>query len=54
MGNSFSGLAVGAIVAISFMSRGTYGQQELPLTLENYRRFFGFGVFGFDPLYHSS
>jgi len=40
-----------AIVGISFMSRGTYGQQELPLTLENYRRFFGFGIFGFDPLY---
>ena len=40
-----------AILVISFTTRGTYGQQELPLTLENYRRFLGFGIFGFDPLY---
>lgn len=40
-----------AIVAISFHSRGAYGEVERPLTLENYRRFLGFGVFGFEPLY---
>jgi spermidine/putrescine transport system permease protein len=39
-----------AILAISFLSRGTYGEIELPLTMENYRRFMGFGLLGFDPL----
>jgi spermidine/putrescine transport system permease protein len=40
-----------AVGFISFMSRGAYGEVEFPLTVENYRRFMGFGVFGFDPLY---
>jgi spermidine/putrescine transport system permease protein len=39
------------IVAISFMSRGTYGEVQWKFTLENFRRFVGFGAFGFDPLY---
>jgi spermidine/putrescine transport system permease protein len=39
------------IMAISFFTRGEYGQLEWPLTLEPYRRLIGFGQFGFDPLY---
>lgn len=39
------------IAFVSFMSRGTYGELELPLTFDNYLRFLGFGPFGFDPLY---
>jgi spermidine/putrescine transport system permease protein len=40
-----------AIGAISFMSRGDYGEVELPFTFENYKRLLGFGVLGFDSLY---
>jgi len=40
-----------ALVAVSFMSRGDYGQIQLPLTLENYKRLAGFDLLGFDPLY---
>jgi spermidine/putrescine transport system permease protein len=39
-----------AIGVISFLSRGTYGEIELPFTGENYQRFMGFGLLGFDPL----
>ena len=39
------------IGVISFMSRGDYGQVQLPLTLENYKRFIGFGDFGFNTVY---
>ncbi len=39
------------IVAISFASRGTYGDVQWKFTLENFKRFLGFGAFGFDPLY---
>jgi spermidine/putrescine transport system permease protein len=39
-----------AIVVISLLSRGTYGEIELPFTVENYLRFMGFGLLGFDPL----
>src|SRR5436190_7352884 len=39
------------IVWVSFLSRGTYGELELPLTSENYKRVAGFGLLGFDPLY---
>src|ERR1017187_5341671 len=38
------------ILVLSFMTRGEYGGQELPLTGENYKRFLGFGFFGFDML----
>ncbi len=40
-----------SIVVISFMSRGTYGDVQPHFTLENFKRFLGFGAFGFDPLY---
>ncbi len=40
-----------SIVVISFMSRGTYGDVQPHFTLENFRRFIGFGAFGFEPLY---
>ncbi len=39
------------IIAMSFLTRGSYGQVGLPLTIENYRRLAGFGLLGFDPLY---
>jgi spermidine/putrescine transport system permease protein len=39
------------IGAISFMSRNEVGGYGLPFTLENYKRFAGFGFFGFDILY---
>ena len=39
------------IAGISFISRGTYGEIELHLTLDNYKRLLGFGELGFDPLY---
>jgi spermidine/putrescine transport system permease protein len=40
-----------AIGAISFFSRGDYGQIQWPLTFENYKRLAGYGPFGFDSLY---
>jgi spermidine/putrescine transport system permease protein len=40
-----------AIVVISFLTSGNYGQLQWKFTLENFKRFIGFGVFGFDPLY---
>src|SRR4030095_4107586 len=40
-----------AIVAISFANRGTYGEVEWGLDFANSKRFLGFGVVGFDPLY---
>jgi spermidine/putrescine transport system permease protein len=39
------------IVALSFASRGTYGDVQWRFTLENFKRFIGFGQFGFEPLY---
>jgi spermidine/putrescine transport system permease protein len=39
------------IAAISFLRRGTYGQLEWTFTLENFKRFAGFGTFGYDPVY---
>jgi len=39
------------VVWVSFLSRGTYGELEFPLTFENYKRVAGFGLLGFDPLY---
>lgn len=40
-----------AIIVISFMTRDPDGNIVAILTLENYRRFFGFGELGFDPIY---
>jgi len=39
------------VLAVSFLTRGPYGSVEFPFTLENYKRFLGFGLLGFDPLY---
>lgn len=39
------------VIAISFFSTGSYGEIERPLTSENYKRFLGFGTFGWEPLY---
>ncbi len=39
------------IVAISFFTNGTYGEPGRPLTLESYKRFAGFGSFGWEPLF---
>ena len=40
-----------SIMVISWLSRSPYGQVALPFTADNYLRFFGFGVLGYDPLY---
>ena len=40
-----------AVLFISFLTRGVYGELQWPLTLENYKRLIGFGPFGFDSLY---
>jgi len=42
---------LGIVAVISFLSRGDYGQVQLPLTLDSYKRLLGFGELGFDPLY---
>lgn len=39
------------VVVAAFLSRGTYGEMQAKFTLENFRRFLGFGSLGFDPLY---
>ena len=39
------------ILVLSFMTRGEYGGEGLPFTGDNYKRFLGFGFFGFDMLY---
>src|SRR5438093_4995342 len=40
-----------AILFISFLTRGVYGEIQWPPTLENYPRLIGFGPFGFDSVY---
>ncbi|MBL9127018.1 MAG: ABC transporter permease [Verrucomicrobiales bacterium] len=40
-----------SIAAIAFASRGDYGEVVREFTLDNFKRFFGFGLFGFEPLY---
>ena len=40
-----------AVGVISFMTRGPYGEIQGPLTVENYSRFAGFSMLGYDPLY---
>lgn len=39
------------IVVMSFATRGTYGEVQWTFTLDNFKRFLGFGALGFDPLY---
>lgn len=46
----FAGPLIG-VVGVSFLTRGSYGELELPITFENYKRVAGFGLLGFDPLY---
>jgi spermidine/putrescine transport system permease protein len=36
---------------VSFFTRGDYGEIQLPLTFDSYRRLVGFGELGFDALY---
>lgn len=40
-----------SIVVISFLTRGTYGELEVRFSLESFKRFLGFGAFGFEALY---
>jgi len=40
-----------AIFITSFASRGVYGEVVWEFSLGNFKRFIGFGNFGFDPLY---
>jgi spermidine/putrescine transport system permease protein len=40
-----------AVGVISFLSRGDYGETQLPFTLDNYKRLAGYGLLGFDDLY---
>jgi spermidine/putrescine transport system permease protein len=42
---------IAAVGAIAFLTRGSYGEVGPPVTLQNFRRLLGFGLFGFDPLY---
>ncbi len=42
---------VGLILGVSFLTSGSFGELEGPLTLESYRRFLGFGSFGWEALY---
>jgi len=39
------------IGGVSFLTRGDYGELQLPFTLTSYRRLLGFGELGFEPLY---
>ena len=34
------------LIVVSFISRGAYGQLEWIFTVENYKRFMGFSLFG--------
>ena len=40
-----------ALVVISFLSRGDYGELQLPFTFSNYQRLAGLGEPGFDAVY---
>ena len=44
-------IPVALIVGISFFTSGNYGELERPLTFESYKRFLGFGTFGWEPLH---
>jgi spermidine/putrescine transport system permease protein len=47
----FVGLPLLAIVVVSFLSRGDYGDIQRPLTISNYQQLAGYGPLGFEPLY---
>jgi len=40
-----------AVLAIAFLTRDPYGQIGPPVTIQNFQRLLGFGLFGFDALY---
>ena len=40
-----------AVAAMAFLTRGPSGEVGGPVTLQNFRRLAGFGLFGFEPLY---
>ena len=42
---------LGFILGVSFLTNGSFGELERPLTIESYQRFLGFGSFGWEPLY---
>lgn len=44
-------MPLGFILGVSFLTNGSFGELERPLTLESYQRFLGFGSFGWEPLY---
>ena len=44
-------IPVALIVGISFYTSGNYGELERPLTFDSYKRFLGFGTFGWEPLH---
>ncbi len=44
-------LPLAGIGVISLMSRGTYGEIQLPFGFDNYRRLAGFGLLGYDSQY---
>ena len=39
------------IVGVSFLTSGSFGELERPFTIESYKRFLGFGSFGWEALY---
>jgi len=39
------------IIGISFLTNGSYGELERPLTFDNYKRFLGFSTFGWEAIY---
>jgi spermidine/putrescine transport system permease protein len=39
------------LAVLSILSRDGYGEIGLPITFDNFKRFFGFGFFGYDPVY---
>jgi spermidine/putrescine transport system permease protein len=44
-------LPLALILGISFLTSGQYGELERPFTFDSYKRFIGFGTFGWEPLY---
>lgn len=44
-------LPLAGIGVISLLSRGTYGEIQMPFGLDNYRRLAGFGLLGYDSQY---
>lgn len=47
----FFALPLALIIGISFLTNGSFGELERPLTFENYKRFAGFSAFGWEAIY---